>query len=120
MTIVIQHQYWNLLVDEVGFSVDLAFGGKREHLYIPYAALTSFVDPSCEFGLQFTQPAAGAAAALEAPEAGEMLPAPEAADQQPGGHGETETGGEAASAGSSADGDDASEKVVSLDQFRKK
>ncbi len=53
MTVVLQHQFWNLEVDEPSFSVTLRFGGQPERLTVPFAALTSFVDPSVEFGLSF-------------------------------------------------------------------
>jgi hypothetical protein len=53
MTIVIQHQYWDLDVDETGFSVTLSFSGKSERLVIPFSAITGFADPSAKFGLQF-------------------------------------------------------------------
>jgi hypothetical protein len=53
MTIVIQHQYWNLHVHEHAFEIELAFSGKRERLFIPFAALTGFVDPEVQFGLKF-------------------------------------------------------------------
>ncbi|MBF0355986.1 MAG: hypothetical protein HQL43_12190 [Alphaproteobacteria bacterium] len=53
ITIVLQHQFWNLDVGEEGFSVGLSFGGKQETLVVPYAAITAFADPSCKFGLQF-------------------------------------------------------------------
>lgn len=53
MTVVMQHWYDNLVVDEDGFAVTLNFGEKAEPLYIPYHAITTFVDPSVEFGLRF-------------------------------------------------------------------
>lgn len=53
MTIVLQHQFWNLVTDEDGFSVELSFNRKREHLHIPFDALVTFADPSVNFGLQF-------------------------------------------------------------------
>ena len=53
MTIVIQHQFWNLVVDEDGFSVGLSFDGVRQTLGIPFAAVTNFADPSVKFGLHF-------------------------------------------------------------------
>ena len=53
MTIVLEHQFWDLAVDETGFSVALSFGGARESLSIPFAAVSAFVDPSVKFGLQF-------------------------------------------------------------------
>lgn len=53
ITIVLQHQFWNLEVGEDGFSVGLSFGGVQETLVVPFAAVTAFADPSCKFGLQF-------------------------------------------------------------------
>jgi len=52
MTIVLQHQYWNLKVEERMFTIVLSFNKIREKLVIPFAAITSFVDPSIKFGLQ--------------------------------------------------------------------
>ena len=52
MTIIIQHQFENLIVDAEGFAVTLRFNSKPEQLVIPYAAITSFADPSVNFGLQ--------------------------------------------------------------------
>ena len=53
MTIVLQHQFQELTVDERGFSVSLWFKGKEAHLVIPFDAVTSFADPSVQFGLRF-------------------------------------------------------------------
>jgi uncharacterized protein len=53
MTIVLQHQFWGLEVNEEGFAVTLSFGGKHERLVVPYRAIVSFADPSVKFGLQF-------------------------------------------------------------------
>jgi hypothetical protein len=52
MTIVLQHQYDDLLVDEARVSVTVYFGGKPERLTVPFAAMTGFADPSVNFGLQ--------------------------------------------------------------------
>ena len=52
MTIVLQHQFDNLDIDDDGFSVSLRFNGKPELLQIPFEAVTSFADPSVNFGLQ--------------------------------------------------------------------
>ncbi len=52
--IVLQHQFWNLKVSNDGFSVELSFNAIRESLFIPFNALTAFVDPSVKFALQFT------------------------------------------------------------------
>lgn len=54
MTIVLQHDYCDLHVDEVGFAVNLSFGGSRTDLYVPFASMNLFVDPSVEFALQFS------------------------------------------------------------------
>jgi len=54
MTIVIQHQYWGLEVDEKGFFITLSFSESQERIYIPFHALLSFMDPYAKFGLQFT------------------------------------------------------------------
>lgn len=53
MTIVIQAQFWNLEVDDHGFSIDLKFNGTASSLRIPFAAVVNFVDPSVQFALQF-------------------------------------------------------------------
>ena len=53
ITIVIQHQFWDLTVDHESFSVTLSFGGRKEHLEVPFGAITGFADPSVQFGLQF-------------------------------------------------------------------
>lgn len=56
MTIVIQHQYWDLEVDDRGFYITLSFSDSQERIYVPYHALLSFMDPYAKFGLQFTPP----------------------------------------------------------------
>lgn len=108
MTIVIQHQYWNLAAHDDAFEVELAFGGKRERLVVPYAALTGFVDPQAQFGLKF-----GSEARREAAErrgkAGTARRAPGAADPA-----------EPAPPPSPPDAPAGGEKIVSLDHFRKK
>ncbi|SNX69331.1 hypothetical protein SAMN05878503_103321 [Cereibacter ovatus] len=53
MTVVIQHWYENLSVDDRGFAVTLNFGNQPEPLVIPFDAMRTFVDPSVEFGLRF-------------------------------------------------------------------
>src|ERR1700691_1832200 len=54
MTIVLQHQFWDLAVGEDDFDVGLAFNGIPERLHIPLKAVKAFFDPSVQFGLQFT------------------------------------------------------------------
>lgn len=51
MSIILQHQFENLIVSDTSFSVDLAFGGTYYTLTIPFAALVQFADPSVQFGL---------------------------------------------------------------------
>lgn len=53
MTIVLQHQFWNLTIDETQFSVSLSFDGEDETLTVPLVAVTRFLDPYVKFGLEF-------------------------------------------------------------------
>src|ERR1700676_4562644 len=53
MTIILQHQFWDLAVTDEGFEVGLSFGGVPERLTVPFNAITAFVDPAVQFGLQF-------------------------------------------------------------------
>ncbi|WP_019644619.1 SspB family protein [Novispirillum itersonii] len=53
MTIVLQHQFWNLEVHEDWFAVELSFQNKAERLVVPFEAVTGFADPHAQFGLQF-------------------------------------------------------------------
>lgn len=55
MTIVLQHQFWDLVVNDEAFEVGLSFGGIPERLAVPFSAVKQFLDPSVEFGLQFEQ-----------------------------------------------------------------
>jgi hypothetical protein len=53
MTIVIQHRFWDLKVEQNAFSVGLSFGGVPSSLRVPFAAVTDFVDPAVDFSLKF-------------------------------------------------------------------
>jgi uncharacterized protein len=53
MTIVLQHQFWDLVVTETGFEVGLSFNGVPERLSVPFDAIKGFFDPSVQFALQF-------------------------------------------------------------------
>ncbi len=64
MTVVLQHQYWGLEVNDDHFVVNLSFSNMPERLQVPYASLLSFVDPSVKFGLQFQALDADAPAGL--------------------------------------------------------
>lgn len=56
MTIVLQHQFWGLEVDDHKFSVGLTFNKVPHRLVVPFTAITGFYDPSVQFGLQFGKP----------------------------------------------------------------
>lgn len=112
MTIVVQHQFWGLEVEDDVFEITLSFNKVHERLRVPFRALTGFFDPSVQFGLQF-QPAAGADSGDAKPPA--VVPQP----GLPVAAGETPTD----EAAEGQDTDEAAEdgsKVVALDQFRKK
>lgn len=109
MTVILQHQFWDLLVTEDRFEVGLSFNGVPERLVVPFSAIKSFFDPSVQFGLQFetdgaadvaevSSPAATAATALAAPPAVPAAPSEDEPATKPG------EGAE----------------VVRLDRFRKK
>ena len=65
MTIVLQHQYANLVVGSESFSVELSFGGRAQTLVIPYDAITYFADPYAKFGLSFNLDNQSRASSLE-------------------------------------------------------
>ncbi len=119
MTIVLQHRYWGLKVDEERFELKLSFDGKPELLVIPFEALIAFVDPSAQFALQFTS---------------ELYPPDELTQDTTGGQDTANVGrvpdsGEAAilapkpkksSDDAKAEGDaSGNDNVVTLDTFRK-
>ena len=93
MTIVLQHQFWDLRVDEAAglFNVGLSFGGVASTLVIPFAQLTAFADPHAQFGLRFRAAPVEVANTEELED--EPDPAPEPAEEP---------------------------QVVSLDAFRKR
>src|SRR6201996_8664336 len=75
MMIVLQNQFWDLAPGETFFSVTLKFGGDPKQLAIPYAAVTRFVDPSVQFGLEFEAPVDLQTTAKAATPAAEVAPA---------------------------------------------
>ncbi|MEM7660961.1 MAG: ClpXP protease specificity-enhancing factor SspB [Pseudomonadota bacterium] len=88
MTIVIQHQYWDLEVEDDYFEIILKFSGVPQHLHVPFGALTRFVDPSVNFGLTFEQEDAGEATSVIGPIAEEPIDdATEAEPQESGSEG---------------------------------
>ena len=112
MTIVLQHQFWNLQVGERGFEVELSFNEIAEKLVVPFSAVKGFFDPAAQFALQFemieekVEVAAEPAPRLrdQAAEAQLAEALPEALPAPP--------------AGPRPSNDD--QKIVSLDSFRKK
>ncbi len=76
MTVVLEHQFWDLEVAEDRFSVTLSFQNKPERLIIPFEAITAFADPAVKFGLQFQGGPGEAEPAATAP-----LPAEEKAEK---------------------------------------
>lgn len=54
MTIVLQHEYWDLEIHDKFFSVTLSFDNADERIIVPFDAVIKFVDPSVNFGLEFT------------------------------------------------------------------
>src|SRR5690242_20910017 len=110
MTIILQHQFWDLVVSEDRFEVGLSFGGVPERLVIPFNAIKSFFDPSVNFGLQFEL----AETATETP--AKNLPAAAAAAPVPAAAAVAEVDGETEQADKPGEG----AEVVRLDRFRKK
>jgi uncharacterized protein len=106
MTVILQHQFWDLTVTEDRFEVGLSFGGIAERLVVPFNSIKSFFDPSVQFGLQF-EPADAPAAGLPA------VPAPTAPTAP------TPTPTPATDKDEPAKPSEGAE-VVRLDRFRKK
>lgn len=108
MTIVLQHQFWNLTIDDEALEVDLSFNQKLERLRVPLDALITFADPSVNFGLQFHP---------SSPEEEEEIL--EVSDDETV---DTGTDGAPAAQEAGAENGDGggSDNVVTLDAFRKK
>jgi hypothetical protein len=141
ITIILQHQFWDLNVTEFGFEVGLSFSNVPERLSVPWEALSGFFDPSVEFGLKFElqdiEPEEGANDTEPAPRP-TALPAPKAparSEKAPRGagsepmevaptarpKGKAEVKPEkAVPAPAAKPGDSGDQKVISIDAFRKK
>tara|TARA_B100001179_G_C18577774_1_gene398354 strand:- start:657 stop:1169 length:513 start_codon:yes stop_codon:yes gene_type:complete len=102
MTIVLQNKFWDLNVTDTGFSVGLSFNKISSHLIVPFAAITAFVDPAVDFGLQF--------------QAAEVEDSPAPADAAQNDGAEDSERGDGATVGTSEDGSN----VVTVDFGRKK
>ncbi len=100
MTIVLQHQFWDIVVEQDYFTVDLSFNHKRETLKVPFNALTAFADPSVQFGLQFS---------VTVPES-EVTAEPKATLTKPAENADEEA----------SDAPEKQGEVITLDAFRKK
>ncbi|MCA3556096.1 ClpXP protease specificity-enhancing factor SspB [Aestuariivirga sp.] len=111
MTIVLQHQYWNLKVHDDRFEVEVSFDNVPEHLVIPFDAVKGFLDPAVQFGLQFETQAAPRPREVEQPKPAAAKAEPQPAPAIQSADGKPEKKGAA---------QDEAAKVVSLDQFRKK
>lgn len=141
MTVVVQHQFWDLEVSNQSFEIGLAFSGVPERLLVPFSAIKSFVDPSVQFGLQFDlveeetvddssasdakeSTALGAVApsaiALSAKDVAEAAEAEKVVETILEKAEETTDKNKEAARKKSGDEDTASADVVSLDAFRKK
>src|SRR4030088_1701487 len=86
MTVVLQHQFWDMIVTDDRFEVGLSFNGVPERLVVPFRAIKGFVDPSVQFGLQFAVAVEGDDSADVAPsgvEAARPPPAPPGGDPPP-------------------------------------
>ena len=108
MTIVLQHQFWDLVVAEDAFAVTLKFQGRSNRLKVPFAAVTAFGDPSVNFGLQLRT-------ALRPRDADTMSASAEEAETSP-----AEEGGAAAKAAAAGGIPQPAAQVIALDTFRKK
>jgi len=114
MTIVLQHQYWDLILYDDAFEVTVSCNKQQERIKVPFMALSAFVDPSVRFGLQFDRKDK-AGNLIEksdaAPAAPTPLPAPEP---------KVKSDGVPEAAAGEAKPEDAASKIVKLDSFRKK
>ncbi|HWK45986.1 MAG TPA: ClpXP protease specificity-enhancing factor SspB [Stellaceae bacterium] len=116
MTVVLEHQFWGLEVDDMKFEVTLSFRSQGERLTIPLAAISAFADPSVKFGLEFpaqpTDPSAVAPAKAKPRAAGPKMVAAATDEKQPSADRPDEAAGDGAAAKPG--------EVVRLDTFRKK
>ncbi len=118
MTIVLQHQFWDLDIGENEFAVTLSFQRQPERLVIPFAAVRSFADPSVNFALEFAMPERGEGEAPQAPTQApvtSIVPAPIAPPAKPAAAGETASDG-----AEEKTGEKGGAEVVTLDSFRKR
>jgi hypothetical protein len=129
MTIVLQHQFWDLKVGDHAFEVGVSFNGAPERLLIPFAAVKGFFDPSVQFGLQFevvsNENAEGQTGELKIANNDKSGDKPLVVNPPKGAASEPEVAKPAREkaaedAKPAADKSDAGAEIVSLDKFRKK
>ncbi len=115
ITIALQHQFEGLIVDDEGFSVTLSFAGRKQDLTVPFSAVTSFTDPSVNFGLQIVSEAVLGQDLESAP------PEPALADNAMNETPEHEEGEGERPSEDQSDEDQlaASAEIITLDAFRK-
>jgi len=120
ITVVIQHQFWGLKVEDDAFEVSLAFQGVNTPLRVPFDAITAFADPGVNFGLQLKVTEVGEQA-VETPPAPESGAKPKRRTRQPASKlkGKSKDQVEAPAA-AEAPADGKSGEVITLDTFRKK
>jgi hypothetical protein len=119
MTVILQHQFWDLAVTDHSFEVGLSFSNIPEKLYVPFDAITGFFDPSVKFGLKFETITQIASDKPEKPAA--PREAPKGARSEP--QESPPTKKKAEKSAKDAKDESAAEngaQVVSLDKFRKK
>ena len=117
ITIVLQHQYWDLTVTEQAFEVGLSFNGVPERLLVPFSAIKGFVDPSVQFELRFEVVQRPPAVAGIESEGASEIPSPTTIAAAETG----ETPNAEAADGDKSEGEATPmAQVVSLDAFRKK
>ena len=126
MTIVLQHQFWDLKVGEHGFEVGLSFNGVPESLLVPFEAIKGFFDPSVQFGLQFETSAEAAAPQTPTTATPRRKPRlPSTSDSTRRGSSPSSPAAAAPAPSDSRSGDNtggqaSAGEVVRLDRFRKK
>jgi hypothetical protein len=119
MTVVLQHQFWDMVVTDDRFEVGLSFNGVPERLVVPFRAIKGFVDPSVQFGLQFAVTIEGDDSA-EAASPGETARPPARHDHAPPPAALPAAANPAPAAVKPDSEPPAGGEVVRLDRFRKK
>jgi hypothetical protein len=120
MTIVLQHQFWDLAVTEQAFEVGLSFGGVPERVAVPFEAVTAFYDPAVQFGFQFETIDGTTAEAAEGPTTAEKIEKSSPAARAVAEDSKPEALPAPSEPTATAPDQGPSGEVVRLDRFRKK